>query len=297
MTSSIPSTLSLADRAVLVNLSISQWSAAKSDKKVNKEVSDAHGSDESMGNYRKSLIAKDAIRKVTEIGSAIRQEHYRLSLPWRDSGDRILSSVGYFDYAKTLRAKQMEWETAVAAFCDSYPSYVESARAKLNGLFNEADYPNVADIRKKFSFKFEVLPLPVASDFRVNLGDAEVERLRNQVQRDSEAQLARAMRDVWERMSAVVSKMSERLKLYKVKADGSVDNPFRDTLVTNITDLLGIIPALNLTADVNVAQFAAAINDELTRYSPDQLREAEYARTDTAARADEILAKMSAFIA
>jgi len=35
----------------------------------------------------------------------------------------------------------------------------------------------------------------------------------------------------------------------------------------------------------------------LTKYTPEQLRNTEFARTDTAARADEILSKMSAFIA
>jgi hypothetical protein len=289
--------MTLADRAVLVNLSISQWSAAKSDKKVNREVSQNHGSDVSMGNYRKCLVAREAIKKVTEISGAVRQEHYRLTLPWRDSGDRILSSQGYFDYAKILREKQTDWEIAVSAFCDSYPQYVEDARAKLNGLFDPSDYPSLAEIRGKFSFKFEVLPLPVADDFRVNLGAAEVTRLRSQIQADSDAALRRAMSDVWSRMRTVIAAMSDRLKVYAVRKDGSVEHPFRDSVVTNITDLLEIIPSLNLTGDSNVEQFAAAMRDELTRYSPEQLRNAEYARTDTAARADEILAKMSAFIA
>lgn len=287
----------LADRAVLVNLSISQWSAAKSDKKVNREVAQQHGSDESMGNYRKSLIARDAIKKYTELASAIRQEHYKLTLPWRDSGDRILSSAGYFQYAEKMRKFELDLAAAWQEFIANYPQYIADARQRLNGLFNEEDYPNPSKIHRKFSFKLDVLPLPEASDFRVNLGDAEVQRLRNQIQADSDSQLQRAMQDVWIRMRDVVSKMADRLKLYSVNRDGSVSNPFRDSLVTNISDLLDLIPVLNLTGDQNVSEFAAAMRDDLTRYSPDQLRNAEYARKDTAARADEILAKMSAFIA
>jgi hypothetical protein len=287
---------SLADRAVIVNLSISQWSAKTTDKKVNREVATAHGSEESMGNYRKSLVAKEAIQKYTKLAGEIRAEHYKLSLPWRDTGDRILSSAGYFEYAETMRKRQAEIEAIWDEFCASYPDYVDQARVKLNGLFNPADYPEAKAIRTKYAFKLEVLPVSQADDFRVNLGAEETERLKQRLAADSSAQIARAMSDVWARMRDVISAMSDRLKLYKQTAEG-VQNPFRDSLVTNITDLLQIIPILNLTEDPNVSQFAAAMNDELTRYSPEQLRNSQMRRDDIAKRADEILAKMSAFIA
>lgn len=288
-------TMTLADRAVLVNLSISQWSAAKSDKKVNREVANTHGSDESMGNYRKYLVARDAIKNYTEVAGAIRAEHYRLTLPWRDSGDRILSSTGYFAYAETMRQKQGELERLWDEFCANYPAYVESARTKLNGLFDANDYPAVTDIRRKFSFKLDVLPVPSAEDFRVSLGQDEITRLQSQIRRDSDAQLQRAMSDVWFRMREVIQAMSDRLKLYSVSKDG-VSHPFRDSLVTNIADLLEIIPILNLTDDANVTAFAAEMR-QLTKYDADILRNVETTRLDVANRADEILSKMSAFIA
>ena len=250
-----------------------------------------------MGNYRKSLIARDAIQKVSKMTGAIRQEHYRLTLPWRDGGDRILSSTGYFAYAEKMRAFQRDWDATVGEFVANYAQYVSDARAKLNGLFNADDYPTEAEIRGKFSFKMEILPLPASDDFRVNLGDEETARIRQEFEQSTQSQLARAMRDIWDRMHDVISHMSDRLRAYNVSSDGKVENPFRDTLVTNITELLDIIPSLNLTGDANIASFAQEMRESLTRFSPDQLREAEYRREDTAQRADEILSKMSAFLA
>ena len=287
----------LADRAVIVNLSISQWSAKKTDKKVNREVAEKNGNAENMGNYRKSLVARDAIKKCTELAGAIRAEHYRLSLPWRDGGDRVLAAKAYFQYSQTMRARQAEIETIWQEFCDCYPQFVEDARAKLNGLFDANDYPPVAEIRKKFSFRLEVLPLTVADDFRVNLGDDETARIKSQIQRDADAQMARAMGDVWQRMHTVISAMSERLKLYTRHADGTVEHTFRDTLVTNLTDLLDVLPLLNITNDPNIANFAQQMRASLTIYPAERLRDDAFARRDTAARADEILAKMQAFIA
>ena len=288
---------SLADRAIIVNLSISQWSAKKTDKKVNRQVAAENGTDEHIGNYRKSLVAKEAIAKFTELAGAIRAEHYRLSLPWRDGGDRVLSAKAYFTYSQTMRAKQAEIEQLWAEFCDCYPQFVEDARTKLNGLFNADDYPPVAEIRKKFSFRLEVLPLTVADDFRVNLGDDETARIKAQIQADADAQVSRAMSDVWQRMHDVIAAMSTRLKLYTRNPNGTVDHTFRDTLVTNITDLLDVLPLINLTNDARIASFAREMRDSLTVFTPERLRDDAFARRDTAARADEILAKMSAFMA
>ena len=288
---------SLADRAIIVNLSISQWTAKKTDKKVNRDVARENGCDEHVGNYRKTLVAREAIKKITELAGAIRAEHYRLTLPWRDGGDRVLSATAYFQYSQTMRAKEQELAAVWEEFFREYPQLVADAPALLNGMHDPNDYPAAADIRKKFSFRLEVLPLTVADDFRVNLGDEETARIRKQIQADADAQMTRAMADVWQRMHAVIAAMSERLKLYTRHANGTVEHTFRDTLVSNITDLLDVLPLLNITNDPNVTAFAQQMRSSLTIYSADRLRDDAFARRDTAARADEILAKMSAFIA
>ena|ERR1700674_1779289 len=287
----------LTERAMLVNLSISQWTAVKNDKKVNREVSQNHGNDESMGRFNKSLVAKSALEKITKIASAARVEHYRRTLPWRDGGDRVLSSAGYFDYMQAMRKFQDDWEPAIAEFFSGYPAYVQDAKSKLNGLFDAADYPSESKIREKYSLSIDVMPMPTSEDFRVNLGTVETEKIRQQITADSQAMLARAMADIWQRMRDVVSKLVERLKIYEQTPDGKVKNPFRDTLVTNITDLLDILPSLNVTEDQTITKFAADLRKELTAYTPDQLRESETLRADISSRADEILSKMSAFLA
>jgi hypothetical protein len=287
----------LTDRAMLVNLSISQWNAVKNDKRVNREVAQKHGSDESMGRYNKSLVAKHALDKVKKLANQARVSHYFRTLPWRDGGDRILSSAGYFAYAKEMRTLMSEFDSAVSEFCANYSQYVDDARKSLNGLFDADDYPKVAEIRSKFGMNFDVFPMPTSDDFRVNLGDSETARIKAEIESQSQAQLSRAMSDVWERMRDVVSKMSERLKAYTQTNDGKTSSPFRDSLVSNIAELLDILPTLNLTNDSRIDEFAREMRSSLTAFTPDQLRESETARKDTAMRADEILSKMAAFVA
>jgi hypothetical protein len=287
----------ITEKAMLVNLTISQWTAQRHDKKVSREVSDIHGNREDMGRYQKSLVAKSALEEIKKLASAARLEHYNRTLPWRDGGDRILSSAGYFQYTQEMREYQDKWTAAVDKFVTGYPQYVQDARTSLNGLFDADDYPSDAAIREKFGLSFDLVPMPEAADFRVDLGTEETARIKSQIESDSRAMLDRAMRSVWERLADVVGRMADRLKAYAILPSGKVDNAFRDSLVSNIVELLDLLPTLNITDDARINQFAADIRANLVQYSPEQLRESETLRADVANRADEILAKMSGFLA
>ena len=284
----------ITERAMLVNLTISQWTAVRHDKKITREVADSHGNQEDMGKYQKSLVAKSALEDIKRLASSARAEHYKRTLPWRDGGDRILSSAGYFDYTRAMSEYRNKWDSAVNTFCANYGQYVSDARTSLNSLFNDEDYPS--DIRGKFGLTFDLVPMPTSEDFRVDLGTEETARIKGQIEKDSRAMLDRAMTNVWERLSGVVSHMVARLKAYQELPNGKVQNPFRDSLVSNITELLDLLPTLNLTDDVNIGQFASDIRASLTAYSPEQLRESEQLRADVASKADEILSKMTAFL-
>ena len=48
--------MNLSDRALLVQLSISQWTARKFDKKVTNDVANTHGVASSAGRYNKALL-------------------------------------------------------------------------------------------------------------------------------------------------------------------------------------------------------------------------------------------------
>jgi hypothetical protein len=287
---------SITTRAMLVLLNINQWFGTKHDKKVSKEVADNHKSDVDMGRFNKRLVTKQSLENIRHLTSAARAEHYRLTLPWQDAGARILSSKGYFEYAEKMRKFQAQWEPAVAEFLAEYPAIIEDARRRLNGLFNDTDYPPIHKMRRKFSLQFNVLPMPTAKDFRVELGDEETERVRAEIEEQVNESIKRAMADVWRRIVEVVAHLKERLDAYTVDDKGAVVNPFRDSLVTNIRELLDILPTLNITQDAAITQFAARIDKELLARSADELRTDDAARQKTVKAAAEILKGIEDYI-
>lgn len=303
-----PMSASLTDRAMLITLSIRQWSATKHDKRVTKEVSDNHGSDVNMGRYNKSLLAKDALDKIKKVSGAARLDHYARTLPWADNGARILTSAGYFDYCKAMQDHRAEYDSAVDHFIQAYERYVLDAKGRLNGLFDPSDYPGIewdgrggilsvstSTVRACFQFSVSINPLPDSADFRVQLGDEVVEEIRRDIAERQQSVIDTAMRDVWTRVHAVVSHMSERLAAFQNNGD-KVINPFRDSLVSNIAELVDLLPSLNLTGDAELSRIAGDMKRSLLSYSADELREQDSVRERVKADADRILATVGDFI-
>lgn len=285
---------SIGDRAMLVGLHISQFNPVKTDRKITEEVAQQHGAEISMGRYAKSVIAANAVETLRKLSGEIRKEHARRTLPWAEDGARILTSAGYTAYADWMRDANERWDAEVVKFLANWDTFVADARQKLNGLFDPADYPTVDQLRAKFKFRWIVRPVPEAQDFRVNLGNLEVSAIRQEMEAASAATVQNAMRDVWDRMRDVVRSMADRLKAFDQNAPK--EHPFRDTLVTNIADLLEVLPALNLTGDQNVTRFYEEMQ-ALVKFPAQELRDSAWKRDDVAARADAILSQMQQFIA
>lgn len=279
----------LSEKAMLVSLSISQWTARKKDKRATSEIHDRYNADDKSGQYNKALIAKDRLETIRQTATAAREEHYKLTLPWLDTGARILPSAMFDQYSQAMRDHRARFEQAVREFLTNYEAYVHEARYRLNGLYDPADYPQPEEMAAKFSFSCDVLPLPDAADFRVQLQAEDMERLqRNTQQRIDQAQ-AQATQDLYGRLAEVVGRMAERL-------GGDEKKTFRNSLVENVRELVDLIPGLNVTQDPRIEEIRQAAADRLTKYEPDTLRENSRARQETAQAAQDIMDKMSAYM-
>jgi hypothetical protein len=283
---------------MLCGLTIRQWSARRLDRKVTDEVNASHGAAADAGRYNKALVAKDALAGIVTAANAARSLHYARTLPWLDEGARILPAAGFEAYSNAMRDLRHAFEAAVAAFVAAYPSYVDDARLRLNGMFDPADYPDAADIADRFAFGVRILPVPDASDFRVDLADAQAAEIRAAIESAARDALANATRDAWQRVAEVTGRMVERLNAYKPGgATGRAENVFRDSLVENVRELASILPGLNLTNDPALSRIAERMESDLCQHDAADLRDSDVLRRDTAKAAAAILAEVSDFLA
>lgn len=257
-------------KAMLVSLNISQWSARKIDKKAARDVQLANNAESNRGAYYKSLIEGGALEDIKLLATKARAEHYRRTLPWSDAGPRVLPNAGFMEYTRVMQDYGLQFERLVNKFVDEYPLLRQEANRLLGDLFNDADYPSLQAVAAKFGFRTTIAPLPIGDDFRCDLGSEEVDRIRAEITASSQAAMRDAMREAFDRVSKIVDTFVDRL--------ASPDTTFRDSLVSNATELAAILPSLNITGDPRLTALTDALNDKLCVHTPAQLRNDPQAR-------------------
>jgi len=280
--------MQLNQRTMLVNFSVSQWTARRLDRKVTADVAVQNKASQDAGRYNKLLVAAESLKTIQKAVNAARTYHYANTLPWCDNGARILPSAHYVEYSGNMRKHRQVFEQAVKDFIGSYPQLRADAVARLGDMYKPDDYPTVQDIENRFGWRVEVMPLPDGSDFRVDLADDIVAKLQRKITDRTTAATHAAMRDLWNRLSTAVKHMADKLQ--------NADAVFRDSLVTNLCDLVALLPKLNITNDPELERTRRDIEALLCTHAPTTLREDKDTRTEVAKNADEILQAMGAYM-
>jgi len=286
--------MSLKEKAMLVRLGISQWTGRKYDRSVSEKVAADYGTTTDAGRYNKVLIANEAIKTVQQVANEARIYHYQNTLPWNDNGDRILPAMNFDHYSEKMREQRAKYEQTVREFISAYPDLVREAQARLNGMFNETDYPSPDEIKLKFNFAVDINPVPAEEDFRLELGNEETERIKAQIEERARRAQEIAMRDLWDRLYEAVKRMAGKLN----EPDRENGKPpiFRDSLIKNIIDLVDLLPRLNLTNDPHLEEMRREVEARLCNYTPKELRETSMTRKTAAQDAEEILKAMSGYM-
>jgi hypothetical protein len=275
----------ITHKAMLAAVHISIWTATKHDRKVSRDVADRHGARERAGRYNKQLLmGAGKLEDVRTLAGQIRQHFYKITLPWSDEGFRLLPSHFLFDLTARMREFEAGFSSGVDQFLGVYPDYIREAKAELGSLFREEDYPTADKLREKFSVKLEILPVPTGDDFRVTMSAEEQARIAREIDANVRQSLTRGTEDLWKRLRDVVSHMVDRLS--------EPETRFHATLVTNISDLVSLLPQLNVNQDPDLERFAAQIRESLCNYTAQDLKKHCILRTSTAAEAAGIVAQM-----
>lgn len=285
----------IREHAMLLSLTINMWQGTTQDRDASAKTETEAKAEAKTLSTTKRLLPKGALDTHKSLYRKARECVGKWSLPWSNDGQRIILNNALMQYEEEMRGIKEEWDRATREFADAYPGYVASAPKRLGDLFKPTDFPPAATIAGRYKLHTSILPIPAAEDFRVNLNAAHVARIRRQIEEDVNRALIAAVQDVWRRMREVVEKMAVKLGEYKVTADGR-EGVFRDSLVTNITEIVDLIPNLNITNDPQVAKLAARIRNELTKYDAETLREDDAVRAEVAQKAQDILEKMGDFV-
>ena len=275
----------ITERAMLAAVHISIWTAVKHDRKISRDVASQHGAHQGAGRYNKQLLrGADRLDDLRTLAGQIRQYFYRITLPWSDEGFRLLPSNFYFELMTRMREFETAFEQGIESFLAVYPQYIDQVRPELNGLFREEDYPAAGKLREKFGVKLEILPIPSGADFRVQMSVEEQARVSREIDANVRQSLTRGTEDLWKRLREVVSHMVDRLN--------EPESRFHASLVTNVFDLVEILPRLNVNGDADLNRFAEQIRQRLCNHTAHDLKKHDLLRVTAASDAADIVAQM-----
>jgi len=280
--------MSLTNKAMLVNLSISYWTGKKGDDRMTEDIVKARHAQADALETKKLLVDPAAINQVKAVRSRARAYHFERTLPWIDGGTRILPSTYYLEYSEEMRKFRAEYDTAIAEFLKSYPKMKGEARKRLGDLFKDEDYPDAALLKGKFGWSQTVFPIPDKEDWRVDIGAKAEAEVKKQIDARLQEAVAIATRDLWQRLYEPVAKLAERMK--------DADATFRDTLIGNLRDIVAVLPKMNVGDDPKLTEMAKRVERELCKLNADEIREDDKVRVKASAAADKILAAMAGYI-
>ena len=282
--------MSIASSAVLVELNISVWPASKVDKEITEQVNNDAGAVHGAAQTKKNLFAGTSMRKdIEKYAARARLYHHQHTLPWADKGERLLPTALFMDYKQTMDTYAQTFEVMCQNFFTAYPTLVQQAQINLGAMYKADDYPPIEEVREKFGFRRAVNPLPEAGDFRLDVGIADLEEIKQEYTRKFDERLAEAMQAPWDRLHKILSDMSGKLT-DETDANGEiVKKRYHDTLITNAQELCELLTKLNVTKDPKLEEARKSL--ELTMLGADieSVKESPEVRSDLKNRVDDIL--------
>lgn len=280
----------IATSSMLVELSISCWTARKLDRKVSNQVDADSGAKTRAGNYQKNLLAgTHKLDNIVKFAANARAWHQVNTLPWSDNGLRLLPMDNFLAYKERVGVIEEEFDGLVEDFLTDYPNLVSAAAFQLGSLFDRNEYPDVNDIADKFKFSYVFSPVPVAGDFRIDINEQAKAELEEQFKQNFDERLQNAMRSAWARLHECLTHVSERLE----DNESGDRKLFRDSLVTNAQELVEMLKVLNVTKDPELERARHQLAQTFTGLDAKDLREDADTRKGVRLEVQNILSRFN----
>lgn len=280
---------SIRNRAAIVTFSCGAWTGKRIDKRVSREVQSQHGHT-GTARYRKHLM-ESGVKRVIQARTAAYTAHYQMTAPWGHSGIRIIKAELLPEYTSVMRKLKGNFFAAVEDLIQAMPQLLADEAEIWAGLFNVNDYPTIEELRRKHYFSVSIEPLPEHSgDWRLDLSDDLLAELAEDYDAEYDNRLKQAMLHTWNRLYESLNNLSEKLHRDETKG-------FRQSVIDGVVEVARSLNGLNFTDDDKLDEMAKDVISRLGTVQADLIRTSPDSKDKTQADVDEIMEKMSAFMA
>lgn len=283
--------------AMLVEFNASQWTARKLDKTTTEEVvSSKHAANKGAARVNKHLLAgRNELDVISAHVNAVRNYVYANTLPWSDSGLRLLPSTIYFKFLTKMEEYEAEFNKLVDTFLLVYPTLITAQAMALGDMFNRNDFPSPSELKHKFDFRMNIMNVPASGDFRVDVGNDAQKYLKEKLAEANNKRLEAATQGLRDALKEQLDRMSTQLREVTIgEGDDKRKRPkLYDSLLENAHELCDRIDALNITKDADLEAAKKMLKSVVNGLDIADLRKDALARKEIKASVDEIRNRFS----
>jgi hypothetical protein len=280
--------------AMLVEVNVRQWTARKLDKTTTDEVlvNKSAGSKGAARVNKNLLAGRPELETINQCVGAIRTYLYDVTLPWSDSGLRLLTTAKFMEFNQRMQEFEDKFNALVDDFVTTYPTLITAQAMALGDMFNRNEYPTPDDIKHRFDFRVNYMPVPTSGDFRVDVGNDAQEELRKKLASLADERIENAMSDIKTRLKDHLKRMSDRLT---VDYTGRKAQPrmFHASLLDTAQELCSLAKDLNITEDKELEDARIALYQAINGLEVDDLRKDLDTRQAVKKDVDSILDKFN----
>jgi hypothetical protein len=291
--------MSLKENALIVSLSVQKPQMTKVDAKGTDAAERANNA-RHAGEYRKNLYPTHLTSPIRTVESAARSYMESETYPWMRS-KFILPNPRFMEFMDTMGTYELRYDQATTAFLQNWVNVLDEARSTQGDMFNDSDYPDVTELRRRFKFEVIVEPVTDSTDFRVQMQSDEISQLTARAKKQANDRMNDLMAEPLKRLRTVITRLNQTVskddRVTTDKRTGLVEvkSPiFRDSVCDDIAheisllyDFMDVMPASVSKLALNVAGATP---------SPDELRNSKAAREKTEADTSALLATIDSLL-
>ena len=266
----------ITQQSQLVTYVTSAWGATRVDKRVTAEALASENAEENQGKFMKHIMGGNkTLAELSSYMSHVRNNvFYKRTLPWTGKGIRIIQHAPAIEL-------QHEFETECVPtfikirdkFLFDYPKYVNDAQKLQGNMFDPDLYPSQGEMAHAFKMElhFQMLKGSTLDDWRLGV-DAECQSIADEMFAQHQAEEAKKLNVANKAMCDQVFKYVERMAERLDYNDGDKSKIFRDTLLSNVEDAIGLLRNCNVTGDTRYTAWADELQRTLHKVNCDVLR-------------------------
>lgn len=290
--------MSLRESAMLCDLKLTSFTGERTSKRTSREVTEQKNAEHGSATVTIKMIPGKYLKEIRSVDQRLRTTHNLLTMPWGHDDSNLLPSSLFFDHVQKIGDLGETRKQEIAAFKQLYPMIRDSAETKqrLGDLYDEIDWPSADEVEAMFTMKVVHRPIPSGDDFRLDLDESEVLKIRAEVEAEVKASLDASMKAIKDRIVVALQDFVDRVGDYQVVI--GPDGPktvgvFRNSILDNLSRLVEVLPNLNLLNDQLIDDATVEIKSKIISLDADTLRDNDAVRVNTLQIAKRLIKSLS----